>query len=152
MGRSQESFGKKEREKKKEKKKKDKLSKKEDRKTNSDKGKSLEDMFAYVDEFGNLSSTPPDPNKKKTVVNLEDIQIGVAKQEPINPADLLRKGTITFFNDSKGFGFIKDHISQESVFVHINNLVDRVTEGDKVSFETEKGPKGLSAIKVRLIS
>ena len=94
----------------------------------------------------------PDPNKKKTVVNLEDIQIGVAKQEPINPADLLRKGTITFFNDSKGFGFIKDHISQESVFVHINNLVDRVTEGDKVSFETEKGPKGLSAIKVRLIS
>jgi cold shock CspA family protein len=152
MGRSQESFGKKEREKKKEKKKKDKLSKKEDRKTNSDKGKSLEDMFAYVDEFGNLSSTPPDPNKKKSVVNLEDIQIGVAKQEPIDPADLLRKGTITFFNDSKGFGFIKDHISQESVFVHINNLVDRVTEGDKVSFETEKGPKGLSAIKVRLIS
>jgi cold shock CspA family protein len=152
MGRSQESFGKKEREKKKEKKKKDKLSKKEDRKTNSDKGKSLEDMFAYVDEFGNLSSTPPDPNKKKSVVNLEDIQIGVAKQEPIDPADLLRKGTITFFNDSKGFGFIKDHISQESVFVHINNLVDRVSEGDKVSFETEKGPKGLSAIKVRLIS
>ncbi|HCO39415.1 MAG TPA: DNA-binding protein [Aquificaceae bacterium] len=152
MGRSQESFGKKEREKKKVKKKKDKLSKKEDRKTNSDKGKSLEDMFAYVDEFGNLSSTPPDPNKKKSVVNLEDIQIGVAKQEPIDPADLLRKGTITFFNDSKGFGFIKDHISQESVFVHINNLVDRVAEGDKVSFETEKGPKGLSAIKVRLIS
>ena len=152
MGRSQESFGKKEREKKKVKKKKDKLSKKEDRKTNSDKGKSLEDMFAYVDEFGNLSSTPPDPNKKKSVVNLEDIQIGVAKQEPIDPADLLRKGTITFFNDSKGFGFIKDHISQESVFVHINNLVDRVSEGDKVSFETEKGPKGLSAIKVRLIS
>lgn len=152
MGRSQESFGKKEREKKKEKKKKDKLSKKEDRKTNSEKGKSLEDMFAYVDEFGNLSSTPPDPNKKKTVVNLEDIQIGVAKQEPIDPADLIRKGTITFFNDSKGFGFIKDHISQESVFVHINNLVDRVAEGDKVSFETEKGPKGLSAIKVRLIS
>jgi cold shock CspA family protein len=150
MGRSQESFGKKEREKKKEKKKKDKLSKKEERKSNSEKGRSLEDMFAYVDEFGNLTSTPPDPNKKFTV-NLEDVQIGVAKQVPIDPADLLRKGTVTFFNDSKGFGFIKDHVSQESVFVHVNNLIDRVGEGDKVTYETEKGPKGLSAVRVKLI-
>lgn len=151
MGRSQESFGKKEREKKKEKKKKDKLNKKEERKSNSEKGRSLEDMFAYVDEYGNLTSTPPDPTKK-LVINVEDIQIGVAKKELADPSELIRKGTITFFNDSKGFGFIKDHVSQESVFVHINNLIDRVSEGDKVTFETEKGPKGLSAVRVKLIS
>jgi len=151
MGRSQESFGKKEREKKKEKKKKDKLNKKEERKSNSEKGKSLEDMFAYVDEYGNLTSTPPDPTRK-LVINVEDIQIGVAKKELPDPSELIRKGTITFFNDSKGFGFIKDHVTQESVFVHINNLIDRVSEGDKVTFETEKGPKGLSAVRVKLIS
>jgi len=151
MGRSQESFGKKEREKKKEKKKKDKVNKMEERKSNSEKGKSLEDMFAYVDEYGNLTDTPPDPTKK-IVINLEDVQIGVAKRELPDPSELIRKGTITFFNDSKGFGFIKDHVTQESVFVHVNNLIDRVSEGDKVTFETEKGPKGLSAVRVKLIA
>jgi cold shock CspA family protein len=150
MGKSQETFNKKEKEKKRLKKKQDKEQKKEERKANSDKGKSMDQMLAYVDADGNISSTPPDP-MKKSVIKSEDIQIGVSRQEPIDPADLIRKGTVTFFNDSKGYGFIKDHESQDSVFVHINGLIDRVAENDKVTFETEMGQKGLNAIKVKLI-
>lgn len=150
MGRSQETFNKRENEKKRFKKKQDKQAKKEDRKANTEKGKSLDDMIAYVDEFGNLSSTPPDPKHKKGV-KLEDIQIGTAKQEPIDPADLIRKGVVTFFNESKGYGFIKDTDSQESIFVHANGLEEPIQERDKVTFETELGQKGLNAIKVKII-
>ena len=64
MGKSQETFSKKEKEKKRIKKKQDKDQKKEERKANAVKGKTLEEMFAYVDENGNISTTPPDPNKK----------------------------------------------------------------------------------------
>jgi cold shock CspA family protein len=151
MGRSQETFNKKEKEKKRLKKKQDKEKKKEDRKSNTDKGKSFEDMLAYVDENGMITSTPPDPNKKKVLVKAENIQIGISRQEDTGPVDVVRKGTITFFNESKGYGFIKDHDSQESVFVHVNGLLGPVKENDKVTFETEMGHKGLNAIKVEVI-
>jgi cold shock CspA family protein len=151
MGRSQETSNKKEKEKKKLKKKKDKLLKKEERKANSEKGQSLEDMYAYVDEDGNLTSTPPDPTRKKTVINTEDIAISTSKKEDVEPEDPMRKGTITFFNDSKGYGFIKDHDSQESIFVHINSLEDSVSENDKVTFELERGMKGMNAVRVKKI-
>ena len=70
MGRSTETFSKKEREKKKSIKLREKKEKAEDRKANSDKGKSLDDMMAYIDENGNITSTPPDPMKKKVSVLL----------------------------------------------------------------------------------
>jgi cold shock CspA family protein len=149
MGRSQESFNKRENEKKRLKKKQDKLQKKEERKSGTEK-RGLDDMIAYVDEYGNISSTPPDPNKKKEVIKAEDILVGVAKQEPIDPQDLIRRGVVSFFNKSKGYGFIKDLDSQDSIFVHINGLEESVDEGDKVTFETEMGPKGLNAVKVKI--
>lgn len=149
MGRSQETFNKKENEKKRLKKKKDKEQKKEERKATSDKGKSMDEMFAYVDENGNITSTPPDP-KKKRIVNSEDIQIGIGRQLPQDPADTLRKGTVTFFNDSKGYGFIKDLSSQESIFVHIHAVTGTIKENDKVTFQVEMGPKGLNAIDVKI--
>ena len=151
MGSSQETFSKKEKEKKRLKKKQDKELKREERKANSDKGKSMDEMYAYVDEDGNITSTPPDPSKKKNTYNVEDIQIGVSRQEAPDPADAIRKGTITHFNESKGYGFIRDHVSQDSIFVHINSISDQVKEGDKVSFETEMGQKGLNAVRVKLI-
>ena len=151
MGRSQETFSKKEKEKKKMQKRKDKLHKKEERKANSNKGKDIEEMLAYVDENGNITSTPPDPKKKK-VVNKEEIQIGIPKQEALTQADLIRNGTVTFFNDSKGYGFIKEQETQETIFVHINGLVDKIKEGNKVTFEVEKGLKGLNAVNVKLAS
>jgi cold shock CspA family protein len=148
MGKSQETFAKKEKEKKKLKQRQDKQEKMEERKANEKKGKSLEEMMAYIDENGNISSTPPDPRKKK-VFKQEDMQIGVPKQEAPSEADLIRTGVVTFFNDAKGFGFIKDLITQESVFIHVNQLQEPIKENEKVIFEVEMGPKGPSAINVK---
>ncbi len=150
MSKSQEGFNKKEKEKLKLKKKQDKEQKKQERKTNSDKGKSLEQMLAYVDIHGNISSTPANP-EEKSLIQTESIQIGVARQAAAPAAEVIRKGTVTFFNTSKGYGFIKDHQTQESIFVHIKELINPVKENDKVSFETEMGKKGLNAVRVKLI-
>ena len=147
MAKSQETFGKKEKQKKKLKQRQEKAEKMEERKANAKKGKSLDEMMAYLDENGNISNTPPDPRKKK-VVNVEDIQIGVPKYEA-NEEEAVRNGVVTFFNDAKGFGFIKDLQTQESVFIHVNQLTERIGENDKVTFEVEMGPKGPSAINVK---
>lgn len=147
MAKSTETFNKKEKEKKRLKKAQDKKERAEERKSNSDKGKSLEDMMAYIDEHGNITSTPPDPSKK-IKINSEDIQVGVAKREEI-VQEIVRNGVVSFFNESKGYGFIKDLLSQESVFVHVNGLTEQIKENDKVTFETEQGQKGLTAVKVK---
>ncbi len=150
MGKSQETFNKKEHEKKRLKKRQDKKEKKEERKANAKKGQSFEDMIAYVDENGNISSTPPDPNKKKSVKQ-EDIEIGIPKQETDEPTEATRTGIITFFNESKGYGFIKDQQTQESIFVHIKSLVDPIKERDKVTYEVEMTPRGPNAIGVKVM-
>ncbi len=147
MGKSSETFSKKEKEKKRSKKQQEKRERAEERKANSDKGKSLDEMMAYVDHNGNITSTPPDPTKKVKIAS-EDIQLGVPKHEE-SPEDLIRTGTVTFFNEGKGYGFIRDLQTQESIFVHINGIVEQVKEKDKVTFEVEKGPKGLNAVKVK---
>ena len=149
MGRSGESFGKKEKEKQRKKKLQDKQEKMEERKANAKKGKSLDEMMAYIDEDGNISSTPPDPNKRKEV-KLEDIDLGIPKRSEVEE-DTVRTGIVTFFNDAKGFGFIKDKESGESIFVHSNHLSERIVENNRVSFEVEKGPRGLSAFNVKKI-
>jgi cold shock CspA family protein len=148
MAKSQETFNKKEKQKKKLKQRQDKAEKMEERKANAKKGKSLEDMMAYLDENGNLTSTPQDPSKKK-IFRQEDIEIGVPKFVPGNEADAIRTGVVTFFNDTKGFGFIKDVITQESVFIHVNQLSEPIKEHDKVTFEIEMGPRGASATNVK---
>ncbi len=146
-----ETWNKKEREKKKQKSKQDKQEKKLERKQNAaGEGKSLDDMMAYIDENGNITSTPPDPTKKRKVINAEDIEVGVPKQRPVDPADLIRKGVVSFFNESKGYGFIQDTQSQERVFVHTNALTEAIKENNKVTFEVEMGPKGPSAVNVKL--
>ncbi len=149
MGRSQETFNKKEVRNKKEKKRKDKEKKRLARKDGEKSGSSLDDMMAYVDENGVITSTPPDPSKK-TEVKLEDIAIGVPRRGPEDEPDPIRKGTVAFFNESKGFGFIRDSETKESVFVHVNNVLEDIKEGNLVSFEVEMGHKGPSAIKVKL--
>lgn len=147
MGRSQESFNKKEVRNKKEKKRKEKEMKRIARK-DSDKPNSLDDMIAYVDENGVIMDTPPDPSEK-TKINLEDISISIPKSDPNDKPDPLRKGFVTFFNESKGFGFIKDAETQESVFVHVNNLLEEIKEGNVVNYEVEMGHKGPTAVQVR---
>ncbi|NSL85381.1 cold-shock protein [Chitinophaga solisilvae] len=150
MGRSQEPFSKKEKENKKQKKKQEKQEKKEERQANSKKGKSLEEMMAYIDENGNISSTPPDPARMKEV-SLDEIQISVKKQEEEEEGSSIRTGVVTFFNESKGYGFIKDQKTQESIFVHVNGLVDPVKEHSKVTFEVQMGHKGPNAVGVKLL-
>ncbi len=60
-----------------------------------------------------------------------------------------KEGTVKFFNNSKGFGFIKLKDSDEEIFVHSTNLIDKIRENDQVTFEVEKSDKGLNAVKVR---
>jgi len=151
MAKSKETFGKKEKEKKRLKEKQDKQNKMEERKANAKKGKSLDEMMAYIDEDGNISSTPPDPRKKK-VFNHEDMQISVPKYEPGENEDAVRTGVVSFFNEAKGFGFINDLQTQERIFVHVNQLTEAINENDKVSFEVERGFKGLNAINIKRIT
>lgn len=149
MGRSQETFNKKEKEKKKQKKKQEKEERREERKAsaNNNKGQGLDSMIAYVDENGNFTDTPPDPKQKKAI-KTEDIQLGAAKRETIEE-DVVRTGIVSFFNESKGYGFIKDKITQDSIFVHMNGLEEPIKENNKVTFEIEMTPKGPNAINVK---
>ena len=148
MAKAQTNFGKQEAEKKRQQKKNEKEERRLARQAN--KGQGEEDMIAYVDENGNISATPPDLSKVRKV-KLEDIEIGVPKQAPVDPADLIRTGIVTFFNESKGYGFIKDLQTQESVFVHVNGLKEAIKENNKVSFEVEMTHKGASAINVKQV-
>ncbi|PKP08935.1 MAG: DNA-binding protein [Bacteroidetes bacterium HGW-Bacteroidetes-4] len=148
MGRSQETFNKKEVRNKKEKKRKEK-EKKRLAKKDEDKKTGLDDMIAYVDENGLLTSTPPDPSKK-TEIKAEDIKINTTRSDDVE-MDPIRKGVVTFFNESKGFGFIRDSETKEDVFVHVNNVLEAIKENNLVSFEVEMGPKGPTAVQVKLI-
>jgi len=144
------SFGKREKEIKRLKQRQNKQDKMEERKAHVKTGKSLDDMMAYIDENGNISSVPPDPAKMKTF-NAEDMQISVPKYEP-SEEDLVRTGVVSFFNEAKGFGFINDTKTGERIFVHVNQLTERIVENDKVQFEVESGDRGLSAVQVKKLS
>ncbi len=63
----------------------------------------------------------------------------------------MNKGTVKFFNDSKGFGFIKDEASNKEYFVHVSGLTDEIRENDEVTFDLQEGKKGLNAVNVKLV-
>lgn len=148
MAKSQQTYNKTEKEKKRLKKREDKRKKMAARKADTSK-KGIE--FAYVDYNGNLTDTPPDPSLK-VEVDVEDIAINVPRtlEEDREAFDPVRKGTVSFFDNSKGFGFIIDAEDQEKYFTHVSGIIDEIAENDKVSFELEKGTKGLNAVKVTL--
>ena len=127
----------------------EKQKKKEEKKL-SGKTSSFEDMIAYVDENGVNTSTPPAENIKKEEVNQEEILISVPKKEKEEPVVL--KGKVDFFNTSKGFGFIKEQVRGERYFFHVNNLLSKIEENDIVTFDLERGLKGMNAINIRLES
>ena len=149
MGRSQETFGKKEVRSKKEKKRKEKEKKRLAKKEN-EKGASPDDMIAYVDEHGNITDTPPDPTLKEEI-EAEDIEVSIPKSDNSFKNDPERRGTVTFYNDSKGYGFITDSMTKQSIFVHVNNCNDEIKEGNLVSFEIGAGQKGPAAMNVKIV-
>jgi CspA family cold shock protein len=63
----------------------------------------------------------------------------------------MKEGVVKFFNNTKGFGFIKQSDTGEDIFVHQTGLIDSINENDKVEFEVENGKKGLNAVKVKVI-
>ncbi len=63
----------------------------------------------------------------------------------------MSNGTVKFFNNSKGFGFITPEEGDKDVFVHVNSLIDEINEGDNVSYDVEEGPKGLNAVNVKVV-
>lgn len=145
MSKGRETYGKKEIQSKKEKKRKEKEQRRQARKDNEKN--SFDDMIAYVDENGRITDTPPDPTHKKEV-KAENIRVSVPKDDEVDEEDNMRRGKVTYFNDSKGFGFIRDLESRDDIFVHINNAFDDIKEGNIVNFEIKPGPKGLTAVNV----
>ena len=146
MSRAQESFNKKEVRNKKEKKRKEKEAKRIARRE-GDKT-SMDDMIAYVDENGLITSTPPDEGSKKEV-SLEEIEISVPRGNSALVESKIKKGVVSFFNEAKGFGFIKDAQTQFDYFFHVNNTIDEIKEGNKVVFDVEKGQRGPVAINIK---
>lgn len=146
MAKSKITFNKREKEKQRQQQKQQKREKMEERKANASKGKSLNDMMAYIDENGNISSTPPDPARKK-VFNAEDIEIGVPKIEETD--DGINEGYVDYFNESKGFGFIIDGRNGERLFFHVNQLQEQLRERDKVTYDIERGAKGFNAVNIK---
>ena len=148
MAKSQVTFNKIEKEKKRLKKREEKQKKKEARKAESKDSKGIQ--FAYVDHNGNLTDTPPDPSMK-VKVEAESIELGIPKKEQVEEVDPIRTGKVSFFDNSKGFGFIIDSESQEKHFVHVSGLIDAIQETDKVTFELEKGQRGMNAVRVKKV-
>jgi CspA family cold shock protein len=63
----------------------------------------------------------------------------------------MSNGTVKFFNNSKGFGFIKDDANDKEYFVHVSGLIDNIMENDRVTFDIQEGKKGLNAVNVKVI-
>ena len=149
MASSQETYNKRDQEKKRLKKRLDKQQKVAERKANSQN--STGNMIAYVDEYGNITDTPPDPAKRR-IIDAGSIEIGVPKREMIEVPSV-RKGRVEFFNHSKGFGFITPDDGGEDLFAHFSaiqmNGFKTLKEGQKVSFEVTQGPKGKQASNIQ---
>lgn len=148
MGRYKETAGKKDVRNKQAKKRKEKELKRQEKKEQGKKG-SMDDMLAFVDENGNISSTPPDLTKKKKI-SAENIETSVPKSD-FRVNNKIKTGRVNNFDENKGFGFIVDDKTRQSIFVHVNDCHDEINTGSRVEFETQKGTRGLKAVNVRVI-
>lgn len=141
------SYNKREIEKKKQEKRLEKLKRKEERKANAGSG-SFDDMIAYVDENGRITDTPPDPVRKMEI-DIDNIEVSTPKKEEEAVVEL--KGVVDSFNADKGYGFIKNLTNSEKFFFHISSAPAHIEEGDKVTYELERGKKGMNAVNLVII-
>ena len=144
MAKSQQTFNKLEREKNKAKKREEKRKKMAARREAKARGEFKQDEFVYVDFNGNFTDTPPDPDEKEQI-SLESIVISPTKKDDV---DTRVNGKVTFYDDEKGFGFIKNPLSHDSHFFHFSECPDPLAIGDKVEFELIRGEKGMNAVKI----
>jgi cold shock CspA family protein len=150
MAKSQVTFNKIEKEKKRLKKREEKQKKKDARKAEA-KDNPQGIQFAYVDFNGNLTDTPPDPAMREKV-EAETIEIGIPKRDDSEVHEpTAKEGKVSFFDHSKGFGFILDSINQEKYFVHVSGVLEEINENDKVTYELERGQRGMNAVRVKKI-
>lgn len=140
------SFNKREVEKRKQEKRKEKQQKKEDRKGSG--SSSFEDMIAYVDENGVITETPPEV--RKVSVDLDDIEISTPKKTESDEV-LEQTGRIEYYDESKGYGFIKDKMTVNKYFFHKSNAEESVKENNIVTFRLERGVKGMNAVDVKIV-
>jgi cold shock CspA family protein len=138
------SFNKRELEKKKQSKRLEKQKRKEDRKANAGSG-SFEDMIAYVDEYGVITDTPPDAGNKQDI-DIENIAVSTPKREEEEVSAMT--GSVEYFSQDKGYGFIKASNSKEKFFFHISNAPSSIGEGDMVTYELERGQRGMNAVNI----
>jgi len=114
-----------------------------------DSGRSgLDDMIAYVDETGQILDTPPE--EKAETPDASDIEVSIPKKDPSEQGARIREGRVSFLNHNKGYGFINESGTGQSVFVHVNDFLDDIDENDRVIFEIGKGQKGPMALNVKL--
>ena len=130
--------GKREREKLKQTKRQDKQKKKEERLSGG--SRSFEDMLAYVDENGVLHTTPQDV-KPKEEIDASQIEISVPRQSEIEEEEPM-SGRVEYFTASK------DAAGSEKYFFHITNAPAGIAEGDRVTFELERGTRGMNAVRI----
>lgn len=138
------SFGKRENEKKKQARRLEKQQRKEQRQAAGTA--SANDMIAWVDEFGNLTNVPPEERvRQKVEIKAEEIAVSTQRREEI---DERLTGRVEHFNTEKGYGFIKDLASTEKYFFHISEAPNDISEGRKVTFELERGARGMNAVRI----
>lgn len=131
------SFGKRENEKKKRARRLEKQKRREERQAGGPS--SFEEMIAYVDENGRIADTLPEKSGREEV-RPEDVPIATPKRESSVPEMLT--GRVEHFNESKGYGFIKDMESSEKYFFHVSSAPPDIAEGHIVAFGTERGTRG----------
>ena len=141
------SFNKRELEKKKQGKRLEKQKRKEERKANAGSGL-FEDMIAYVDENGVITDTPPDASNKQEI-DIENIMVSIPKRGEEEIAALT--GRVEYFSPDKGYGFIKATNGAEKYFFHVSNAPLTIDEGNIVTFELERGLKGMNAVNIVLV-
>jgi len=139
MSQSQQTFRKKEIAKKKLQKRKEKEEKRAQRQESNDKGKSLEEMFAYVDENGNISDTPP---VKKYEFKEEDL---------VRPEEEYAYGKVSFYNEVGQYGFIRDNETRENVYFNFKILGFVLHQDQKVKFKSKSSRQGLQVTEVIIL-
>ena len=141
------TYNKRENEKKKQARRAEKQKKKEDRKLLG-KANSFDDMIAYVDENGVLHTTAPEVGEREEI-DASQIEVSVPRRS--EPEEIVPfEGRVEYFDAAKGYGFIRNSDNGEKYFFHITQAPAAIAEGNRVTFELERGTRGMNAVRVAI--